>query len=149
MPGVFGDQHAGDRRLGRQAAFDQPLGRWRLNHGLLASPACIFRTAGHERPELCRDHVQPLGNVRADRMHRRAAARAGPVPGFDRHMNAGKMSGQRATGRPALRDSRHGGRAVPPVIRGFTGRDRLLDVFQRQGELVRIELLGFSAKLHP
>ncbi len=52
------------------------------------------------------------------------------------------MSGQRAAARPALLDPRGGSCIVPFVVRRFAGRDRLFDVFKRQGELVRIELLG-------
>ena len=149
MPGVFGDQHGRDHRLRWQAALDQPLGRWRLNHRLFARPARIFGATRHQNAKLRRDHVQPLRDVRADRMHRRPAARAGPVFGLDRHMNARQMDRERAADRPALCSPRHGGCPVPLVIRGFAGRDRLLDVLQRQGELVRIEFLGFAAELHP
>jgi hypothetical protein len=42
VPGIFGDQHKGDHRLGRQAALDQPFGCRRLNHGIRAGPAGIF-----------------------------------------------------------------------------------------------------------
>ena len=59
------------------------------------------------------------------------------------------MDRERAADRPAPCSPRHGGCPVPLVIRGFAGRDRLLDVLQRQGELVRIEFLGFAAELHP
>ena len=148
MPSVFGDQHGGDHRLGRQAALDQPLGRRRLNHRLLAGAAGIFGTVRHEHPELRRDHVEPLRDVLADHMHRRAAARAVPVLGLDRHVNARQMGGQRAAVRPALLGPRRGGGLVLLVVGRLAGRDRLLDVLQRQSELVRIELLGFAAELH-
>ena len=71
VPGVFGDQHRGDHRLGRQPALDQPLGRRRLHHRLLAGPAGIFGAVRHDHPELRRDHVEPLGGVLADHMHGR------------------------------------------------------------------------------
>ena len=149
MPGVFGDQHGGDHRLGGQAALDQPLGRRRLNHRILAGVACVFRTAGHEHPKLRRDHVQPLRDVGADRMHRRAAARTVPVRGLDREVNARKIDWQRAAVRPALLGPSRCGCLVPLVVRRFAGRFRLLDILQRQRELVWIELLGFAAELHP
>ena len=60
MPGVFGDQHIGDHRLGRQSALDQPFGRRRLHHGLLAGPAGIFGTMRHDHPELRRNDIEPL-----------------------------------------------------------------------------------------
>jgi hypothetical protein len=41
MPGVFGNQHVGDHRLGRQPTLDQPFRRWRLNHSLFAGTASI------------------------------------------------------------------------------------------------------------
>jgi len=33
-------------------------------------------------------------------------------------------------------------------VRRFAGRDRLLDILQRQSERVRIELLGLAPELH-
>ena len=71
MPGVFGDQHVGDHRLGRQPALDQPFGRRRLDDRLLAGPAGVFGPMRHDHPELRRDHVEPLGGVLADHMHGR------------------------------------------------------------------------------
>ena len=59
------------------------------------------------------------------------------------------MSRKRAAIRPATGGARLGCRLVLLVIRGFAGRDRLLDVLQRQRELIRIELLGSAAELHP
>jgi hypothetical protein len=41
-----------------------------------------------------------------------------------------------------------GGRRVLLVVGGFGRRDGLLDILERQSELVRIELLRTSAKLH-
>ena len=149
MPGVFGDQHGGDHRLGGQAALDQPLGRRRLHHRLLAGAACVFRTARHEHAKLRRDHVQPLRDVGADRMHRRAAARTVPVLGLDRDVNAREVDWQRAAVRPALLGPSRCGCLVPLVVRRFAGRFRLLDILERQSELVWIELLGFAAELHP
>lgn len=37
---------------------------------------------------------------------------------------------------------------IPFIIVGFVGRDGLLDILKREGELVRIELLGTLTKLH-
>jgi len=65
MPGVFGNQHVGDHRLGRQAALDQPFGRRRLNHCLLAGSASIFGTVRHDHPELRRNDIEPLHSAGA------------------------------------------------------------------------------------
>jgi len=59
------------------------------------------------------------------------------------------MGGKRAAVRAALLGPSRGGRFALLVGDGFSGRDGLLDVLQRQGELVKIKLLGFSAELHP
>jgi hypothetical protein len=55
----------------------------------------------------------------------------------------------------ARRDSPGASRPEPlrlpcsACLRRFAGRFRLLDILQRQSELVWIELLGFAAELHP
>ena len=149
MPGVFGDQHRGDHRLGRQPALDQPLGRRRLNHRLLAGPAGVFGTVRHDHPELGRDHVEPLRGFLADHMHGRAAARAVVVFGLDRHMDARQMGGKRAAIGAALFGAR--ARAPPRSAcrrRPRSCRNGLLDILKRQGELVWVELLRTSAELH-
>ena len=66
-----------------------------------------------------------------------------------RRWNARKVDWQRAAVRPALLGLRRCGCLVPLVVRRFVGRFRLLDILQRQSELVWIELLGFAAELHP
>ena len=110
MPGVFGDQHGGDHRLGRQPALDQPFRRRRLHHRLLAGPAGIFGTMRHDHPVLGRDHVEPLGGLLADHMHRRPTARAVGVFGRDRHVDARQMGGKRA----AIGATLLGARRAPP-----------------------------------
>ena len=102
MPGVFGDQHRGDHRLGGQAALDQPFGRRRLHHGLLASPAGIFGPVCHDYSELCRNDIEPLGRVLTDDMHGCPTAWAIDVVGRNRHMNARQMMGKRAAIAAAL-----------------------------------------------
>jgi hypothetical protein len=148
MPSVFGDHDRGHHRLGRQPALDQPLGRRRLHNRLFAGPAGVFGTVRHHRPELRRDDVEPLGGFLADHTHGRPAARAGLVLGPDRHMDARQMGGKRAAVGPALFRA---GASVPLVLL-VVGRlargDGLLDILERQGELVRVELLGPMAELH-
>ena len=148
MPGVFGDQHGGDHRLGRKPALDQPLGGRRLHHRLLAGPAGEFGTVRHDRPELRRDHVEPLGGFLADHVHGRAAARAGRVLGLDRHMHARQMGGKRAALGAALFGASASALLILLVVGGFDRGDGLLDILERQGELVRVELLGPPAELH-
>ncbi len=148
MPGVFGDQHRGHHRLSRKPALDQPLGGRRLNHRLLAGAASVFGTVRHDRPELRRDDVESLGGFLDDHMHGRAAARAGLVLGLDRHMDAWKMGGKRAAIGPALFCAGASAPLVLLVVGRLARGDRLLDILERQGELVRIELLGPTAELH-
>ena len=81
-------------------------------------------------------------------MHWRAAARAVPVLRLDRDVNARKVGWQRAAARSALFGPRRSGCLIRLVVGSVAGRNRLLDVFQRQGELVRIELLGLAPELH-
>ena len=148
VPGIFGDQHRGHHRLGRQPALDQPFGRRRLHHRLFAGPAGIFGTVRHDHPVLGRDHVEPLGSVLADHMHRRLAAGAVGVVGRDRHMNARQMGGQRTAIGAALLGTRVRGHRVPLVILGLRGRNGLLDILERQSQLLWIELLRPPPKLH-
>ena len=58
------------------------------------------------------------------------------------------MGRQRAAVRPALFGPRRRGGLVLLVVSRLAGGDHLFDVLQRQGELVRIELLGSAAELH-
>ena len=148
MPGVFGDQHRGHHRLGREPAFDQPFGGRRLDHRLLAGSAGVFGTVRHDRPELRRDHVEPLRGFFADLMHGRPAAGAVFVFGLDRHMNPRQMGRKRAAIGAALVGASASRRLILFVVGGFAGRNGLLDILKRQAELVWIELLGTATKLH-
>ena len=102
----------------------------------------------HDHPELRRDHVEPLRGFLADHMHGRAAAGAVGVFGLDRHMHPRQM------GREARRDwtRRFSARAlrghlVLLVVGGLVRRNRLLDVLERQQQLLGIELLRTAAEL--
>lgn len=59
-----------------------------------------------------------------------------------------QMGGKRTAIGPALVGAYLGGRRVLLVVGGFGRRDGLLDILERQSELVRIELLRTPAKLH-
>ena len=141
MPGVFGNQDIGDHRLGRQPTLDQPFGRWRHNHRLLAGPAGVFGTVRHDHPELCGNNVEPLRSLLADHMHRRPAAGAVGVIGLDRHMNARQMGWKRAAIGAPLLGACPGGHGILLVVGGFVCRNDLLDIFEGQMQLLGIELL--------
>ena len=147
MPGVFGDQHGGDHRLGRQPALDQPFGRARLHHRLLTGAARIFGTVRHDHPELRRDHVEPLRGLFADHMHRRLATGAVRVVGLDRYVDARQMGGKCAAVGAALGGPRLGSRCILLVLAGLVPGNGLLDIFERQKQLLGIELLRTPAKL--
>jgi hypothetical protein len=93
--GIFVDQNVGQQRLGRQATVDRPFRRWRLHHRAVARPAAIARAADHLNADLCRDVIQHLGAVFADRMQRRAATGAGLVGDIDHDLHPGQMLRQR------------------------------------------------------
>jgi hypothetical protein len=63
-------------------------------------------------------------------------------------MQARQMGGKRATIGAALSGAGASVRLILLVVGGFASGDGLLDILKRQGELVRIELLGAAAKLH-
>ena len=147
VPGIFGDQHGGDHRLGRQPALDQPFRRRRLHHRLGAGPAGILRTVGDDHPVLRRDHVEPLRGILADHTHGRAATGAVAVVGLDRHMHPRQMAGKRATIDTALVGAGTRGHLVLFVVVGLVGRNHLLDVLERQTQLLGVELLRMAAKL--
>jgi hypothetical protein len=146
MPGIFGDQHVGDHRLGRQPALDQPFGRRRLNHAIRAGPAGIFGTMRHDHPELRRDDIEPLGGLLADHMHGRAAAGTVGVLGRDRHVDMRQVRGKRARD-AALVAARACARRILLVFDRLVAGNGLLDVLDRQKQLLGIELLRAAAEL--
>lgn len=147
MPGIFGNEDVGHHRLGRQPALDQPFGRRRLNHRLLAGAAGIFGTVRDNHPELRRNDVQPLRRLFADHMHGRLATRAVRVFRFDRHIDARQMSGKRATIGAALVGPRLCRHRVLLILAGLAPGNRLLDILERQKQLFGIKLLRTPAKL--
>src|ERR1700733_8507336 len=84
------------QRLGRHAAIDWPLRRWRLYHSTFARPATIAGTADHLNAYLRRDVIKHLGAVLADRMQAGAAACAGLVGYIDHDLDPRQMLWQRA-----------------------------------------------------
>ena len=118
------------------------------NHRLLAGPAGIFGTVRHDHPELRRDHVEPLRGLLADHMHGRAAAGAVGVVGLDRHI-ARAADGAGSAPRLARRFSARARAAtwVLLVVGGLVAGNGLLDVLERQKQLLGIELLRTPAEL--
>jgi hypothetical protein len=149
MPGVFGNQDGGDHGLGRQPALDQPFRRRRLNHPLRAGAADIFGTVRHDHPELCRNDVEPLRGLFADHLHGRSAAGAIRVLGLDRHIHTRQMRGKRAAVGAALCGPRLGAGHILLVFARLVPRNRLFDVFERQKQLLGIELLRALPELRP
>ena len=108
------------------------LGRRRL-HDLLAGPAGELGAMGDDDPMLRGDHIEPLGRLFPDHMHRRPAARAARVFWRDRLVDARQMLRQRAAVGLAPCARRVRGLLL---LGRLAPRNRLLDVFQRQLELV-------------
>jgi hypothetical protein len=145
--GILGDQHMGDHRFGRQPALDQPLRRGRLHHAIRAGPARIFGTMRHDHPELRRDDVEPPGRILADDVHRGAAAGTAGVFRRDRHVDMRQMGRKRAAlGAASVGACPGSGRVLPVCGRRVAG-DGLLDVLERQLQLLGIELLRTAAEL--
>jgi hypothetical protein len=96
MVGVFGNEHVGDRRIGRQAALDQPRRRRRLEDDVLAGAASVFGPAHHQHPELRGNDVEPFADVLADPVERALAAGAGLVLDVDDRLDARQMRRQGA-----------------------------------------------------
>jgi hypothetical protein len=83
----------GHRRLGRDAALDEPRRRRSLNHDLLARPAGILRSARDEDAELGRHDVEAFGDILANDVQLAAAAGTVPVGDVDHLLDARQMRG--------------------------------------------------------
>jgi hypothetical protein len=142
--GVLGDDDVGDQCLGRQAAFDQPGWGRRLHHRAGAGSAGILGSAHHQDPELGRHHVQPLGDVLADLVHLPGAARTGLVGDVDHRLDPRQMYGQGSAVDLAARAGLSRRRCA--VGLSLDGGDGLLDVLERQRQLVGIEPLRAPAE---
>ena len=102
-------------------------------HDLLAGPAAVFGTVGYDHVELRRDDVEPFGGFFADHVHRGSAAWAVRVLRRNRLMDARQMGGQCTAIGLAVWARRV---RCPLLLDRFIFGDRLLDVFQRQVELI-------------
>jgi hypothetical protein len=147
--GVLRHHDMGDQPLGWQAAFDQPCRRRRLDHAVLAGAAGVFRAARDDHPVLRRNDVEPLRAILADHMHRAAAARAGGIFRIDNDLDPRQVLRQcTAPGAPLFRAGL-AQRRIGLLLFRFTRGNCLFEIFQRQVELVGIELFRAPAKLHP
>src|SRR6476646_11032414 len=80
-------------------------------------------------------------------MHGRTAAGAVSVVRLDRDMNARQMSREGAAIGVAILGPLASARLILLVVLGFACRNGLLDVLERESELLGIELLRALAKL--
>ncbi len=129
----------GDQPLGRQPARHDMLGGVRLRHGLRAPAAGVSGAPRHQRLELCRDHVEPLGEVLADPCHLAAAAGAERAGGLDHTLDPGQMCRQMTTvaRRLARRlPARPLQRGLGLLLRGFEHALGQFGILQGQVELV-------------
>ncbi len=101
----------------------------------------------HDHSELRRNNVEPLRGVLADHMHWRLATRAVHVFGLDRHVDARQVGGKRTAIGAALFAPGPCGGWVCPVGGGFVRGKGLLDILERQLQLLGVKLLRTPAKL--
>ena len=131
----------GDQGLGRQTALDQSRRSWRLHHGARTGAASVFRPVDHQHAELQRNHIEPLGNILADRVERARATGTASIFNIDHHVDTRQMFGQG----PAV-DLALASRSALPWCRdalflGFGRGNTLLEIFQAERQLIGIELL--------
>ena len=144
--GIFGDQDLGDGGLGRQSALDQPGRRRRLHDAVLASPAGVFGTPGHEDPELRRDQVQPLASILSNPVQLALAAGTGLVLDVDDDLDPRQVRRQGTTVAAALASPHLTAFGCAHVLRRLAIRCDLLDVFQTQQHLIFRQRLCPPAK---
>ena len=148
MIAVLGHQHLSQQSLGRYAAGQRPLGCRRLHYGALATAAPITRTADHLDLVQRGNDVEHLGDVLADHMHRTAAAWAALVLDIEDHLDPRQMRRQVtavALRRLALACSLLVGCGFSLDCR-LREAERLHDIFQRELQLIRIELFRTRAR---
>jgi hypothetical protein len=124
------------------------LGSGGLHHPLRTPPAGVFGPPGDQDLEAGRGDVEPLGHVLADDVHGPAAAWAGAVLGFEHDLLARQLRRQSAAIGPARDPGAFGTRSIARRLlqRGLGSGDGLLQVLQRQRQLVGIEHLRAAAE---
>jgi hypothetical protein len=98
-------------------------------------------------PELHRNDVKPLRRLLADHMHRRAATGAIGIFRRDRHVDMRQMFGKRAASGTASVGVGPSADWVLLVIVGRGAGNSLLDILEREKQLLGIELLRAAAVL--
>ena len=103
----------------------------------------------HDHPVLGGDHVETLGGILPDDVHRAMTARTDGTLGCQRDVDARKMSRQRsAVGATLLPVGiGRGFRRVLLVLLRILLGNRCLDILQRQLHLLAVKLFGPPAKL--
>ena len=144
--GVFGDQNLRHRRLGRNAALDQPVRGRRLDDDALAGPATVARPPCHENTELGGHDVEPLGDILADDVEPMLAARTGLVLDVDDGLDPRQMGRQGAAVRPALCRPFGLSFRVGALFFGLFDGNALFDVFETEKKLVLGQRLGPAAE---
>jgi quercetin dioxygenase-like cupin family protein len=147
MIAVLGDQHLGEQSLGGHATGQWPLWRRRLHHCALTAAAAVTRATDHLDAVERRDDVEHLRDVLADQLHRAAAARAALVLDIDDDLEPRQM--RRHGAAVALRRLAVDRRLLAgwrlALDARLSGAERLLDLFQPELQLIRIELLRMCA----
>jgi hypothetical protein len=100
-----------------------------------------------DNSELRRDDVEPLRRLLADHMHRRVTAGAVGILGGNPHVDVRQMGRKCASIGASLVSALACARRVLLVLSRLVGGNGLLDVLDRQQQLLRIELLRAAAEL--
>ena len=144
MVGIFGHRHMGERALGRQPAFDQPMRRLSLANAGIAAAAGISGANRDDDLEAGGNDVQPFRTVFADLHHIGAAAGADVVHGLDHLLDTRQVIWQMA--KVAFGDRSPCGAigiaGVQRITSGFCLGDSRLQVFESQLTLIGVQLLG-------
>ena len=144
MIGIFTDQHLRDQRLGGQPGVDNARGCRGLDRSGFARAAAIARSPGDEHAERGGHDIEPLGDIFADNVEITAAAGAGLVFDIDDLFNPFEMRRQRAP--VGLAWSRCAGVLLHGVETGLHAAQRCVEFFERELQLILIELLGAGAE---
>ena len=141
----------------RRCLFRKKGGRAALtiNRGGAGSCTTVVRACaagelgplGHDHPILGGGLIQPLRTVLADHDHRRLAAGARFVIGFQRHLDPRKTRRQRGISAAALGNPVLSQRRIALLRFGFILGDRLLDRLEAELQLFFRQALGFRAEL--
>jgi hypothetical protein len=127
---VFRDEYIGDKRLRRQAAFNQAVWRWRLHDPVGATAAGIFGSSRDDHAQLRRDPVETLGGLLADDVKCAAATRAGCRIGDDDVLLTRQMSRKMAAIGATFLSPFRFQRAIRLLPACLIGSDRGFEVFQ-------------------